>query len=258
MGSTSSFDFSALHLLPPRSLLTGSALDGYDAQLARIQRFRGGVYVADQAIPASALDADGRHRSTADTDRWHLYMCEQDANLMGSAWAIRHEQTIPFSGLHMAEYARRMPNDSADDLHTYVEAIRRKSGTKIGEIGGWVVASNRQLSSTGLMFVPACWGLFQMLGGAIVLSAATVRHNSAAILKRVGGFNPIVRGSPLAPYFDTFHHCDMEIVAFDSRLPPKLFPDLADRAEERLRELCGDLPGPESCRASQQSTLGVT
>lgn len=65
---------STLSVVAPRSSATVpgrfrtvvSDRDRRELTLSRVQRFRGRVYLDDGAIPADALDSDGRHRSAVD------------------------------------------------------------------------------------------------------------------------------------------------------------------------------------------------
>src|SRR5450759_3981205 len=46
--------------------------DRHARWLSEVQRLRGRVYLADGAVQASQLTADGRHVQRSDYDRWHL------------------------------------------------------------------------------------------------------------------------------------------------------------------------------------------
>ncbi len=63
------------------------------------------------------------------------------------------------------------------------------------------------------------YALTQLLGGSLCISTVTVRHNSAAMLRRIGGTGLEVDGVEIPRYYDPRYGCEMEILRFDSRHP---------------------------------------
>src|SRR5205085_3323765 len=90
--------------------------------------------------------------------------------------------------------------------------------------------------SVATLILPlACWSLFRILGHSMVISTATVRHGSAAILKRLGGFS-IFEGDPVrSQFYDAYHKCAVEFVVYDSRVPAPKYEKQVQDIFEKLR-----------------------
>jgi hypothetical protein len=68
----------------------------------------------------------------------------------------------------------------------------------------------------------AGYALQRALGGAISIAAATGRHGSADILKRLGAYQFPDGRSTLPQFYDPYHGCDMELLGFASdRVNPR-------------------------------------
>jgi hypothetical protein len=76
-----------------------------------------------------------------------------------------------------------------------------------------------------------------MLGGALGLTTATVRHSSSTILRRLGGSLLEIGGSIVPPYYDPKYKCEMELLRFDSRKPSAKYAGLVELLGERLQNV---------------------
>ena len=85
-----------------------------------------------------------------------------------------------------------------------------------------------------LLLVLSTYSLSQMLGGAFVVATATVRHASAAVLRRLGGSPLQCDGGTVPSYYDPKYDCEMEILRFDTRKPSARFVKLVESIKEAL------------------------
>jgi hypothetical protein len=76
-----------------------------------------------------------------------------------------------------------------------------------------------------------------MLGGALGLTTATVRHSSSTILRRLGGSLLEFGGSIVPPYYDPKYQCEMELLRFDSRKPSAKYGGLIELLGGRLQNV---------------------
>src|SRR6516165_5727788 len=76
-----------------------SSLAEHKAAISEVQRFRGSVYVADGAIPANALDAEGRHYQEFDFENYHLCLRYLDGRIRGCLRLRLHELTVEVQDL---------------------------------------------------------------------------------------------------------------------------------------------------------------
>jgi hypothetical protein len=113
-------------------------------------------------------------------------------------------------------------------------ASARRLGMSFAEVGGWAVAPQHRRTTEGLLLVLGAYSLASTLGGALVVSTATVRHASSAILRRLGGTPLSSADGPLPAYFDPHYNCEMELLRFDSRRPASKFASLIDSLKDQL------------------------
>ncbi len=102
------------------------------------------------------------------------------------------------------------------------------------EIGGWALAKQIRCTRAALHTALSAYALAQILGGGVGLALATVRNQSASILKRIGGQS--LGGAP--PYFDPRYGCHMEALTFNSS---QSLPGL-DRQTVAMRNLLRNVP----------------
>jgi hypothetical protein len=122
--------------------------------------------------------------------------------------------------------------------------VARQRGISLVEVGGWAIAKEARFSTDALRLALSTFALARMLGGCIGLTTATVRHCSAAILRKLGGRSLHVDGQEIPRYFDTAYDCDMEILRFDSDEPNPRYMETLDR-------LTADLASSEVVRADR-------
>jgi len=192
------------------------------AAISEVQRFRGQVYVADGAIPASALDEEGRHYQEFDYENYHLCLLSPEQQIRGCFRLRLHKPAAEIRDLRLHDVIERMPSGLAALCHGALASLFELScreGVRIGEVGGWAVDERLRHRRASTILPFAAWSLYQIVGDAIVLASATNRHQSSAILKRIGGF-ALMHGEERLPCFmDDFHGCEMELLGFDSRRP---------------------------------------
>jgi hypothetical protein len=192
------------------------------AAISEVQRFRGRVYVADGAIPANALDEEGRHFQQFDFENYHVCVRNSEGKIGGCIRIRLHEPTVEVRALRLHEVIERLPSDVAElcsGALTSLFRFSRREGVRIGEVGGWAIDEALRRCRVSMLLPIASWSLYQTIGNAIVFASATTRHQSSACLRRVGGFTLLHGGHELPPFRDDYHGCEMELLGFDSRRP---------------------------------------
>jgi hypothetical protein len=240
----SSFKFGNINLslLPPEASTASTLPPGltaflsspslHEARLADIQRFRGRVYFQDGAIPKEALDEEGRHRLESDPQCWHLSMSDTVGAIRGCLRLRPVYPSIDLTQLEVNRVLARMEPASRDRFLRVMEQYSRQAladGLDFGEVGGLAVAEELKQSSAALILVVAGWAVARLLGGMIGVATPTVRHNSAKMLQRIGAFPFCGVDGILAPYYDPYYRCEIQMLAFDSR---KLAPEFEPLAEQ--------------------------
>jgi hypothetical protein len=233
-----------LSVLPPRSMLGASTThaarvdaDDYEERLAEIQRLRGAVYLEDGAISPSALDVNRRHITDFDYENWHIVVTSKSGQVAACIRLRLHDADIGIHQLKVYDLVERMPPGARAAFRSALESFLQEAGVervRVGEVGGWAVSPDARRSPCTMALPIAAWSLYQIIGDAMVLSAATARHRSADILKGIGGFPLSHDGVHLAKFFDPGYRCDMEIVAYDSRRPLPKYAGLVDRIKTHL------------------------
>jgi hypothetical protein len=233
-----------LVLLPPEQCLGIRTIGRVEANrskyamlLARMQRLRGEVYLADGAIDPGQLTSDGRHLQVADRESWHVLLMDGMNRVLGCARYRPHDPRIGFEwlGISSAEIARsdvwgpRLRRAVAEEIR---EA--RSRGVGFVEVGGWALAKQVRNSTEALRIALATYGLARALGGCIGLTTATVRHSSATILRKIGGRSLEAAGEPIPSYYDSQYGCEMEILRFDSAAPNPRFADWMLKLDHEL------------------------
>ena len=191
-----------------------------------LQRLRGSVYLADGAVQPDQLTPDGRHESEDDRRSWHLVVLTPSGAISGCSWYLPHPMPRSIDDLR----AGRSPVAQLDSVRrTVASEIDRANaeGVQFAEVGGWAIAPQQRGSCEGLMMMAVTFGLSRLMGGALGLATATVRHASSTILNRFGF-------SQLAPYHDEEYGCDMELMRFDTRKSNPKYAALIEEIKERL------------------------
>ena len=226
----------SLSLLPPRDL---AALDddAYDAKLAAVQRLRGRVYLADGAIPASALDATGRHRSDVDPLSWHVLAERRDGSLCGCIRTTVHSTVEELeSGPLFRLLNRTAPDVRAAHLAAIHAAIDVSGDHRSFEVGGWATDENERRSLLPVYLALSCWSMIRLQGLTVAFAATTDRHGSSSMLVRLGMFPVRHDERPLTPFHDSAYGCWMQILQATDQ-PAPAYDDVVCRLEEQLLPL---------------------
>jgi hypothetical protein len=199
-----------------------SNLTEHIAAISEVQRFRGRVYAEDGAIPMSALDGEGRHYQEFDFENYHLCLREPEGRICGCFRLRLHEPGAEIRDLKLHDVIERMSPGLAGLCYgvlTSLFELSRDEEVRIGEAGGWAVDEEFRHQRVSILLPIAAWSLYQIVGNSIVFAAATKRHHSSTILKRIGGFALVHGRQELPSFMDEFHGCEMELLGFDSRRP---------------------------------------
>ena len=194
----------------------------YDGLLAKMQRFRGKVYLADGAIQPGDL-VDGRHQVSIDEQSWHILSVDSEDSIC-ACMRLRHLTTKNGGGFddlwvrHALSRCQGLYQKFRDAVE--MEMMRaRQLKIGFGEVGGWAVAEEHRWTLEPLRIVIASFALGELLGGCAGVATATFRHRSAIVLRKVGLTALKEGGAELPPYYDPHHDCQMEVLRFDTRCP---------------------------------------
>jgi hypothetical protein len=183
---------------------------------------RGGVYLADGALQAYQLTADGRHVQRTDYDSWHLLAVDGNGEVQGCARYRHLTGAVGFDDLGVRDSWLAQCAQWGLSLRAAVELeiVRAKRyGTAFSEVGGWAIVPEKRCTTEALSIAMATYSLAQMLGGCVGISTATERHHSSSILRRIGGRSLEYGGTELPSYYDPQYRCRMEVLRFDSSAP---------------------------------------
>lgn len=213
--------------IPPRFAQVGADENGHERVLARMQRFRGALYLRDGAIQPAQLSSDGRHCQPADQRSWHVLLLDLDDEIYGCSRYIPYSADTPFTELGVANCALAHCPTWGHRFKSAVESdkeLAKKRGVAYAEVGGWALAPEmRKNSAEALRIVLATYCLARILGGCIGIGTVTVRHQANTILRRIGGKSLMSSGFELPRYFDPQYGCEMETLGFDSSSPSSRF-----------------------------------
>jgi hypothetical protein len=221
--------------------LSNVAVDSfrYDNLLGDVQRLRGQAYLSDGAIRVEDLTHDGRHDTPEDHKSWHVVMHDERRDVTGCIWYMEHANPS-FESLRVRHSPLAHNDASAAKVRSAVDrhiARAKREGIAFAEVGGWAVSKDSHMTDC-LLLILGTYALSQVLGGAYVLATATVRHSSAAILRRLGGAPLATEHEEIGPYFDPHYGCEMELLQFDTRRPATKFVRFVDC----LKSAFGTLP----------------
>jgi len=194
----------------------------HERLLAQMQVLRGARYLRDGAITPRQLSADGRHRLSVDEKSWHLLTFNQDGAVCGGARCRTTSNRSVFSELGIGSSSLAQSDVWGMKLRAAVETdleLARRKDVAYMEFGGWAVTEEYCCTTEALRIALGVYSLSRSLGGCVGISAATRRHHSSSILRRIGGRPLMVDGVELPPYFDPQYSCEMEMLRFDSCFP---------------------------------------
>lgn len=188
--------------------------------LSELQRLRGRIYLADGAVKPGDLDPWERHVQTADARSWHLLTLGTLGRVIGCTRLRRHSVPVTWTQLGVQHAAIARSDEWGFKFRASVDAelaTARRSGFNYVEIGGWALSREIRATSMALKTVLATYAWSDLLGGALGITTATQRNDSAAILRRLGGSPLVCDGEEMPAYFDERYQCQMEVLRFDSR-----------------------------------------
>jgi len=203
-----------------------------------MQRFRGEVYLSEGAIQSSDL-VNGRHKLSIDEHSWHVLSLDSGGRIRACLRYLEHHNARSLDDLWVRDAALALCPTFGGSFRRAVEAEiqhARKMKLGFGEVGGWAVAEGFRRTREPLRVILTSYALGQLLGGCTGVATATLRHASAAILRKIG-LNPLQwDGARLPPYYDKRYGCQMEVLRFDTRSPNS-------RYQESVAELSATLAG---------------
>ena len=234
--------------LPFKQIVVDGAL--HTRLLSSAQELRGRVYLRDSAIQPWELTL-GRHIQAPDEASWHVLTVNENDTVTGCLRYLQHHEGVVFSELGLSRSAVANSLHWASLVRKGVEAqISSAARRRISyvELGGWAISEERRLSSDAIRMILSVYALAELTGSALAVTTATRRHDSASILRRMGGRLLNVDGREVPPYYDPKYGCEMELLVFDSRSPRPRFQALIEDYRLALPEfplILSDLSSPE-------------
>jgi hypothetical protein len=213
--------------------------------LSEAQKLRGSVYLQDSAIEPWELSADGRHIQAADNLSWHVLTVDEHEQVTGCLRYLQHHEGVVFSELALSTSAVANSRDWASIVRKGIEAQisdAARRGLSYVELGGWAISEGRRLTSDALRMILSVYALAGLTGSALAVTTATKRHESASILRRMGGWPLNADGHEVPPYYDTKYGCEMELLVFDSTSPNPNYEAFIEDYQHHLPECPVILP----------------
>jgi hypothetical protein len=227
-----------------------------DQLLREVQRLRGAIYLQDGAIQTHQLTPDGRHHTEEDEQSWHLLFLNSAGRVSACMWYRDLGLTPSIDEMRVSSTPLAGADDWRGKLTRAVEhelARARRLGLALSEAGGWAVAAESRCTNEGLLLALGTFSLAQLLGGALCMTTATVRHASSSILRRLGGSSLEADGEPLPSYYDPKYRCVMELLRFDSRQPNTRYARIVEHLCESMLEV--PVLAARSCHALMPESL---
>lgn len=194
----------------------------HETLLSEMQKLRGRLYLKDGAVEPWELSPDGRHQTPADRESWHLLALDVEGSVCGCARYREHLPGEPISKLSVAA-SPLATSDKWEKLLFQSIAAEMELAGKLDfafvEVGGWALTEEFRGTKEALKIALSAYSLARMLGGCIGITTATVRHSSAAILRRIGGRHLEAQGIELPSYYDPRYNCEMVLLRFNSSAP---------------------------------------
>jgi hypothetical protein len=208
--------------LPFRFRNVAADADLHADLLARVQQFRGQVYLEEGNLAPGDLTRDGRHIQAADATSWHLFTMNSRDEVEACGRLLPHPENVNFRDLGVAHSSLAQSKEWSALLREAVEEeirVARRRGVQFVEFGGWAVSRRLRCSTEAVRMCLAWYALCQAIGGTIGLATANTGHNSSLILRRMGG-KPLARaGQPIPSYYEPRYQAELEILRFDSAEP---------------------------------------
>ncbi|MGH9404387.1 MAG: hypothetical protein ACRD3D_00965 [Terriglobia bacterium] len=211
--------------------------DLHAGALARVQRFRGEVYVEEGNLTSDDLAFDGRHVQASDAERWHLFTMHGQDEVGACGWLLPHPGNVDYGDLGVAHSSLAESKEWGPVLRKAVEEeirIARLRGVRFVEFGGWAVSRALRFTFEALRMCLAWYALCRAIGGTVGLGTANLGNDSSAILRRMGGRPLALAGQPIPRYYEPRYRADLEVLCFDSANPN---PRYEEKVEQCVREL---------------------
>jgi hypothetical protein len=232
-------------VLPPSNRLAAPSnfqnlhLDSrrYDQLFAEMQRFRGRIYSADGAISTEELTLDGRHCLAVDEEAWNILSLNTHGEIVACVRCLDRWDATGFDDLWIRHAAlTKCPTLGRRFRHGVEREMTRARDMGVGfsEVGGWAVSEDHRWTMEAVRIILAAYATGELLGGRCGVAMATFRHSSAMILRRIGLSSLMADEKELAPYYDPYYRCQMEILRFDSRRPNPKYRDWVSEISDSL------------------------
>lgn len=205
--------------------------------LARVQQFRGAVYVEEGNLTSEDLAFGGRHVQAADARSWHLFTMNVRDEVEACGRLLPHPEYVDYADLGISHSSLAESEEWGPVLREAVEEeIRtaRNRGVRFVEFGGWAVSRRLRCTTEAIRMCLAWYALCQAIGGTIGLGTANTGHHSSAILRRMGGRPLAKAGQPIPRFYEPRYRAELEILRFDSAEPS---PRYAAHIEQCLHAL---------------------
>jgi hypothetical protein len=220
--------------------------------MRQMQRLRGSVYLEDGAIQPADLDEAQCHVSPVDARSFHVLVFNRQQQVVGCSRFRAHQADVCFAELTLARAPLAQDPIMGSIFRNAVEqqiASARHRGYVYVELGGWALHSSIRYSTEALRIAALNFSLGLALGGGTAICTATLRNNSAMILRRLGGRPLSYNGFTIPPYYDNRYQCEIDVLTFDSDQIPHRHAQRVEelhRALHNTRVLCYEAPTSSS------------
>jgi hypothetical protein len=216
-----------------------SEADSYDYYLSSVQKLRADSYVSDGAIAPERVDQEGRFRMQRDEDCWHFLLVDTNRQVVGCVRYLKHPATAGIDDLLISHSP--LGNDAwwggkFQQVLTADLAFARRNLLAFIEVGGWAINRGYRHTRAALEILLASFAWARMIGGGIGCCTATVRNNSASMLRRIGGRSFEYDHEPIPPYKDPKYGCTMEALRFHFQNFDLRYRNMVDSIYQRMIE----------------------
>ena len=183
---------------------------------------------------------NSQKRTPEDDASWHLLMTNAQQQITACVWYRDHGRDTTLEQLRVRDCPLRRDASWRDLVTRAVQAEMtraRVDALRYVEVGGWAVSKPSRGAVEGLILALGAFSLGRLLGGALGMTTATVRHCSSTILRRLGGSQFEIDGAVVPPYYDPRYDCTMELLRFDSRRPNSRYAGLVAALEAKLAQV---------------------
>jgi len=213
--------------------------DSYDHYLSSLQKLRAESYVSDGAIAPDRVDEEGRFPMHRDEDCWHFLLVDPERQVVGCVRYLAHPPTASIGDLLISHSP--LGNDTlwGGKFHETLRsdlAFARRNVLAFIEVGGWAIDVAYRHTRAALEILLASFAWARMMGGGIGCCTATVRNNSASMLRRIGGCSFEYNGEAIPPYSDAKYGCTMEALRFHFQNFDPRYQKTVDSIYNRIAE----------------------